>query len=261
MDGDLQNPPEEIAKLVAKKNEGYDVVYGLRDGRQDPLVRVAASRAMQWGMRSMMEIELPDDVSTFRLMSAPVARLVAALPERRKFFSALHRVERGAHRHGEGPSRGPAHGHHPLQLHQAAQPHVRPHRRVLEQAAALHRHARLRLRRCRDGPRRLGHRAQAALELRHHGLAVALRGGRHPRRHAARRDERHRRVHRPHLRPGPGAAPVQRGRAASTSTIARPPTSCTAARSSRYPLASPFPGRPDLPPSKEDEALVKEPAQ
>jgi hypothetical protein len=44
---------------------------------------------MQWTMRSMMEIELPDDVSTFRLMSAPIARLVAALPERRKFFSAL----------------------------------------------------------------------------------------------------------------------------------------------------------------------------
>jgi glycosyltransferase involved in cell wall biosynthesis len=89
MDGDLQNPPEEIAKLIAKKNEGYDVVYGVREGRQDPIVRVAASRAMQWGMRSMMEIELPDDVSTFRLMGAPVARLVAALPERRKFFSAL----------------------------------------------------------------------------------------------------------------------------------------------------------------------------
>ena len=44
---------------------------------------------MQWAMRSMMEIELPEDVSTFRLMSAPIARLVAALPERRKFFSAL----------------------------------------------------------------------------------------------------------------------------------------------------------------------------
>jgi glycosyltransferase involved in cell wall biosynthesis len=89
MDGDLQHPPEEIARLVAKKDEGYDVVYGLRQGRQDALFRVLASRAMQWGMRSMMEIELPEDVSTFRLMSAPIARLVAALPERRKFFSAL----------------------------------------------------------------------------------------------------------------------------------------------------------------------------
>ncbi len=89
MDGDLQHPPEEIPKLVAKKDEGYDVVYGVRTDRQDSPFRVAASRAMQWGMRSMMEIELPQDVSTFRLMSAPIARLVAALPERRKFFSAL----------------------------------------------------------------------------------------------------------------------------------------------------------------------------
>jgi glycosyltransferase involved in cell wall biosynthesis len=89
LDGDLQNPPEEIPKLIEKKDEGYDVVYGVRENRQDSLFRVAASRAMQWGMRSMMEIELPEDVSTFRLMSAPIARLVAALPERRKFFSAL----------------------------------------------------------------------------------------------------------------------------------------------------------------------------
>ena len=89
MDGDLQHPPEEIPRLIAKKEEGYDVVYGVRRQRHDSAFRVAASRAMQWGMRSMMEIELPNDVSTFRLMSAPIARLVAALPERRKFFSAL----------------------------------------------------------------------------------------------------------------------------------------------------------------------------
>ncbi len=89
MDGDLQHPPEEIPKLVAKRDEGFDVVYGVRAGRKDSALRIAASRAMQWGMRSMMDIELPEDVSTFRLMSAPIARLVAALPERRKFFSAL----------------------------------------------------------------------------------------------------------------------------------------------------------------------------
>jgi polyisoprenyl-phosphate glycosyltransferase len=89
MDGDLQHPPEEIPALIAKKDEGYDIVYGVREARQDTFLRVAASRAMQWTMKSMMEIELPEDVSTFRLMRAPIARLVAALPERRKFFSAL----------------------------------------------------------------------------------------------------------------------------------------------------------------------------
>jgi glycosyltransferase involved in cell wall biosynthesis len=88
MDGDLQNPPEEIPKLIAKRDEGHDVVYGVRQNRKDALPRVLASRAMQLGMR-VMDVELPEDVSTFRLMHAPIARLVAALPERRKFFSAL----------------------------------------------------------------------------------------------------------------------------------------------------------------------------
>ena len=89
MDGDLQHPPEEIPKLIAKKDEGYDVVYGIRRERADSLFRVAASRLMQWSMRSVMAIELPEDVSTFRILSSPIARLVARLPERRKFFSAL----------------------------------------------------------------------------------------------------------------------------------------------------------------------------
>jgi glycosyltransferase involved in cell wall biosynthesis len=89
MDGDLQHPPEEIPALIAKKDEGYDVVYGVREKRRDAPMRVAASLTMQWAMKSLMEIELPEDVSTYRLMRAPIARLVAALPERRKFFSAL----------------------------------------------------------------------------------------------------------------------------------------------------------------------------
>ena len=210
MDGDLQHPPEEIPRLIAKKDEGYDVVYGVREGRQDTLFRVAASRAMQWGMRSMMEIELPEDVSTFRLMSAPIARLVAALPERRKFFSALL-VWSGA-RIGtvKVKPRGPPRRVDALQLHEAPQPHLRPHRRLLEQAAPVHRHAGLRLRARRARAGRVGHRAQAALGLRAHRVAFALRRRRHPRRDAAHRDERHRRVHRAHLRAGAGAAPLQR---------------------------------------------------
>src|ERR1017187_9354069 len=32
MDGDLQHPPEQIPALIAKKDEGYDVVYAVREG-------------------------------------------------------------------------------------------------------------------------------------------------------------------------------------------------------------------------------------
>ncbi len=44
LDADLQNPPEEIPRLVAKMEEGYDVVGTRRKNRQDPLFRKAASK-------------------------------------------------------------------------------------------------------------------------------------------------------------------------------------------------------------------------
>src|SRR5580700_5168081 len=37
MDGDLQNDPADIPRLVAKLDEGYDAVFGLRKNRQDRL--------------------------------------------------------------------------------------------------------------------------------------------------------------------------------------------------------------------------------
>jgi polyisoprenyl-phosphate glycosyltransferase len=89
MDGDLQNPPEELEKLLAKRDEGYEIVYGVRKKRKDPIHRVAASRIMMWVMQSVLEIELPEDVTTFRVIEGKTARLIAGLPEKKKFFSAL----------------------------------------------------------------------------------------------------------------------------------------------------------------------------
>src|SRR5712692_3205476 len=45
LDADLQNPPEEIAKLLAKMDEGYDYVGGVRRERRDSAFRRGASRA------------------------------------------------------------------------------------------------------------------------------------------------------------------------------------------------------------------------
>jgi dolichol-phosphate mannosyltransferase len=89
MDGDLQNPPEELHKLLAKRDEGFEIVYGVRTKRRDPLHRVLASRMMVWFMRSVLDVELPEDVTTFRIIEGKTARLIAGLPEKKKFFSAL----------------------------------------------------------------------------------------------------------------------------------------------------------------------------
>lgn len=89
MDGDLQNPPEDIPKLLEKSAEGWDIVFGIRKNRQDPLFRRWASQTMRWFMQSMLDIELPEDISTFRVMRGETAKLLADLPERKKFLSAL----------------------------------------------------------------------------------------------------------------------------------------------------------------------------
>ncbi len=54
LDADLQNPPEEIPKLLAKVAEGYDVVGGVRQGRQDSAFRRLAvgDREPRHGRRS-----------------------------------------------------------------------------------------------------------------------------------------------------------------------------------------------------------------
>src|SRR5881394_683522 len=46
LDADLQNPPEEIANLLAKMDEGHDYVGSIRRMRQDAAWRRVASRAM-----------------------------------------------------------------------------------------------------------------------------------------------------------------------------------------------------------------------
>jgi glycosyltransferase involved in cell wall biosynthesis len=89
MDGDLQNPPEELPKLLEKRDQGYEIVYGVRVKRKDPLHRVVASRLMMWVMQRVLSIELPEDVTTFRIIEGKTARLIAGLPEKKKFFSAL----------------------------------------------------------------------------------------------------------------------------------------------------------------------------
>ena len=89
MDGDLQNPPEELTKLLDKRDEGYEIVYGVRVERKDPAHRVLASKLMMTLMRVVLEIELPEDVTTFRVIHGDTARLIAGLPEKKKFFSAL----------------------------------------------------------------------------------------------------------------------------------------------------------------------------
>ncbi len=66
IDDDLQHPPEEIPKLLARLDEGYDVVYGAPEHEQHGLWRDLASQVTKLALRSAMGAETAHKVSAFR---------------------------------------------------------------------------------------------------------------------------------------------------------------------------------------------------
>jgi undecaprenyl-phosphate 4-deoxy-4-formamido-L-arabinose transferase len=66
LDDDLQHPPEEIPKLVAKLAEGYDVVYGTPEKERHDLLRRVASSLTKLALQSVMRVDVARKVSAFR---------------------------------------------------------------------------------------------------------------------------------------------------------------------------------------------------
>lgn len=66
MDGDLQNDPADIPKLITKLNEGFDVVCGWRRSRKDPWPKVLKSKAGNYLQRKITKINLHDISCTMR---------------------------------------------------------------------------------------------------------------------------------------------------------------------------------------------------
>jgi undecaprenyl-phosphate 4-deoxy-4-formamido-L-arabinose transferase len=72
MDDDLQNPPEEVPKLLAGLSGGLDVVYGAPDRIQHGLLRGWASHVTKWVLQGAMGAATARKVSAFRAFRAGV---------------------------------------------------------------------------------------------------------------------------------------------------------------------------------------------
>jgi len=89
LDADLQNPPEEIPKLVAKMEEGYDVVGSVRVQRQDPLLRRVASRIINRMTAVATGVQLSDYGCMLRAYRRPVVKVLASSQEISTFIPVL----------------------------------------------------------------------------------------------------------------------------------------------------------------------------
>ena len=72
IDDDLQNPPEEIPRLITKLAEGYDVVYGTPTAQQHELWRVLASWITRLALQQVLGAETARHVSAFRAIRTSV---------------------------------------------------------------------------------------------------------------------------------------------------------------------------------------------
>ncbi len=90
MDADLQNPPEEIGKLVAAMEKGHDVINTYRENRQDSLWRLKVSKWHNQIRAWMMpKLKMQDEGCMLRAYRRHIVDLMASTGENNTFIPAL----------------------------------------------------------------------------------------------------------------------------------------------------------------------------
>ena len=106
MDADLQDDPDEIPRFLSKLDEGYDLVSGWKQRRQDPLGKTLPSRLFNATVRAVSGVPLHDFNCGFKIYRADVVRTIRLYGELHRFTPVLAHAE--GFRVGELPVR-----HHP----------------------------------------------------------------------------------------------------------------------------------------------------
>jgi len=90
MDGDLQNDPEDIPKLLNELNKGYDIVSGWRKDRKDAfLSRTLPSKIANWLISKVTGVYLHDYGCSLKAYKSDVAKRLDYYGEMHRFLPAL----------------------------------------------------------------------------------------------------------------------------------------------------------------------------
>ncbi len=103
MDGDLQDDPDELANFLRMLDQGYDLVSGWKQRRQDPLGKTAPSRVFNWTVRKTTGVQLHDFNCGFKAYRREVTSSIRLYGELHRFTPVLASAE--GFRIGELPVR------------------------------------------------------------------------------------------------------------------------------------------------------------
>jgi glycosyltransferase involved in cell wall biosynthesis len=90
IDVDMQDPPEAIAALVSRWQEGFEVVYGVRKDRQSDSIAKRWTSSLYYRFHnSISEDRIPENAGDFRLLDRSVVAVIRTLPERNRFMKGI----------------------------------------------------------------------------------------------------------------------------------------------------------------------------
>lgn len=90
LDADLQDPPELLEPMMAKMDEGYDVVYGVREERAgESWFKITTASAFYRLLGRLSEVEIAADAGDFRLIGRRALDHLNAMPERFRFIRGM----------------------------------------------------------------------------------------------------------------------------------------------------------------------------
>lgn len=89
IDADLQDPPELIADMIQKWQEGYDIVYAQRKNRNGSWFKQKSGLWFYNFINNLSEVPIPHDVGDFRLLDKKVVQILNQLPEKSRFLRGL----------------------------------------------------------------------------------------------------------------------------------------------------------------------------
>jgi dolichol-phosphate mannosyltransferase len=89
MDGDLQDAPELIPTFVEQWRAGYEVVYAIRERRQEGYLKRGAYRVFYRMLARLSRINIPLDSGDFSLVDRRVVDVLNSMPERARFVRGM----------------------------------------------------------------------------------------------------------------------------------------------------------------------------
>lgn len=89
MDGDLQDPPEEIPKLWSRLKQGYNLVYGIRREKKDSFIKRFPSAFFWWFINRLSGIEIPRNQSLLRIFDRKILDVLKGMREHSRFIHGM----------------------------------------------------------------------------------------------------------------------------------------------------------------------------